>query len=52
MEIAEFNWSDDSALWELEYGNDGTDRKASARIYLQMRLEDYTPEEINPVTIP
>lgn len=48
----EYWWSDDSALWQLEHGADGTDRKATARLYLEMRLDDYTPEEINPVTIP
>jgi len=42
-----YTWTDNSALWELEHGNDGTDRKASARLYLEGRLEDYTPEEMN-----
>lgn len=41
-----FNWSDASALYQLQHGADGT-RTNSARIYLEMRLDGWTSEEIS-----
>jgi len=44
--VTKYDWSDASALWQLEHGADDA-RKESARNYLEARLEGYTKDEID-----
>lgn len=43
-----FNWTDDSALWELKYWSTlAEDKKTSAEQYLRARLDGKSRDEAN-----
>jgi hypothetical protein len=43
----DYQWTDDSALWQLLHGNKDTPRTDSAEHYVRSRLAGATQAEIN-----